>query len=109
MVYSSVVFFSHCENGCRFYEFLYDGTPGGTHFTLDELEKNISPRLNSPLLVYSPFPHECRVRVNKKDISEGKHRVYVGLVDADGKLKGNQSIVTFYNNPKLNNLSLIHI
>ena len=83
----------------HFYEFIFDGTIEGTHFTLDEIETTISTRLNLPLLVYSPFPKNCRITLDKNIISPGKHMLYVGLVNQDGALIGEQSVVTFYNNP----------
>ena len=91
--------FNTNKNSEYFYEFIFDGTIEGTHFTLDEIEALISPRLSVPLLVYSPSPKNCRLTLDKNILPSGKHRLYVGLVDEDGSLVGKQSVVTFYNNP----------
>ena len=60
----------------HYYEFIFsDGTIEGTHFTLDETETIISPRLNLPLIVYSPFPKIAEYFRQKYNITRNIHYI----------------------------------
>ena len=82
-----------------YYEFIYDGTSEGTQYTLSELETKISNNIETPLSVYSPERKNCKVKLEKAQISTGFHKLYLALVDADNLPIGHQSIIEFYNNP----------
>ena len=92
-----------------FYEFVFDGTPSGTNYTLSELETKISPRFNIPLSVYSPKPVSCRIKINRNKLSQGSHKLYIVLQDKNGNIVGDESVIPFNNNPILHNLEYRHL
>lgn len=83
-----------------FYEFIFDGLVDEQKYTLDELEE-VSPNLGIPLIVKSPTRENCSVRLKKEDLTSGKHKLFVGLVDDTGSLVGEQSELEFICNPSL--------
>ena len=87
------------ENTEIFYEFLFDGTPNGTHYTLTELTENISPNLNKPLIVHSPEIENCKVRIDKNQLTPGLHKLYILLLDSSDQPIGKESKIEMYNNP----------
>ena len=82
-----------------FYEFLFDGTLEGTHYTITELNENISPNLNKPLIVHSPELENCKVRIDKNQLTSGLHKLYILLLDSSNQPIGGESKIEMYNNP----------
>ena len=85
----------------HYYEFIFDGMPTGTNYTLSELKTKISENFGVPLSTYYPDRKNCKVRINRADISSGFHKLYLALVDANNSPVGESSVVEFYNNPTL--------
>ena len=82
-----------------FYEFIFNGTEGGTRYTLDELSITTSPITLTPLLVRSPELENCRVKIFKDSIKKGKNLLHIALVDGSNIPIDGESVIELYNNP----------